>query len=227
MAATTSTGMLAVFQSNPEYVLTGSDVDYADHNGEHLYYYANIGHTHKEINEKINAVCPFIHSAVMYKKDIALAIGGYDAKAHTFEDYRLWLKFITKGKVCNIKKPLIMVRLNPESVTVDEKLRGKRFGLLKKEMLFTPVISKEQEAELLEILERQNFMRFKNYSYNILIAKKYLWTNYQPEKARLNVQKAINFKPIQTTGYALWLLSFFPKRIVNKFYSKYKALSDY
>jgi len=214
------------FHSYPEYVLTGSDVDYTDHNGEHLYNYSNIGHTHEEISERINFFCPFIHSSVMYKKDIALQLGGYDAKAHSFEDYRLWIKFIAAGKVCNSKTPLITVRLNPESVTVDEKLRGKRFAALKKEMLFSAEISNKQEEELLEILQRQDFMRFKNYSYNILVAKKYLWNNYQPAKARSNVRKAINFMPFQTTGYGLWLLSYMPQRIVDQFYKKYKILTS-
>jgi glycosyltransferase involved in cell wall biosynthesis len=213
------------FNSNPEYVLTGSDVDYTDQNGEHLYSYSNIGHTHEEIMERINSFCPFIHSSVMYKKDTALQLGGYDAKAHSFEDYRLWIKFIRAGKVCNSKTPLIMVRLNPESVTVDEKLRGKRFAALKKEMLFAPAISKAQEDELLEILQRQDFMRFKHYSYNILVAKKYLWNNYQPVKARSNVRKAINFMPFQTTGYGLWLLSYMPQKMVQQFYKKYKLLT--
>lgn len=213
------------FQSNPDYVLTGSDVNYADHNGEYLYDYTNIGHTHEEICERIGSFCPFIHSSVMYKKSIALELGGYDAKAHTFEDYRLWIKFITKGKVYNCKKPLIMVRLNPESVTVDEKMRGKRFGVLKKEMLFGKTISKEQEDELLEILHSQNFMRFKNYSYNILVAKKYLWNNYQPAKARDSVRKAINFMPFQTVGYGLLVLSWLPQKFVHKFYKKYKVLT--
>ena len=212
--------------ANPEYVLTGSDASYTDHNGEHLYHYFNIGHTHEEIHERIASYCPFIHSSVMYKKNIALELGGYDVKAHTFEDYRLWVKFITKGKVCNTKKALIMVRLNPESVTVDEKLRGKRFAALRKEMLFAPVISKEQEEELLEILHSQNFKQFKNYSYNILIAKKYLWNNYQPEKARNNVWKAINAMPFQTTGYGLLVLSFLPKSFVSRFYKKYKTLTS-
>ncbi|GAB2831626.1 glycosyltransferase family 2 protein [Ferruginibacter profundus] len=214
------------FKTNPEYVLTGSDVDYADHNSEYLYHYANVGHTHEEINDRIGSFCPFIHSSVMYKKETALAIGGYDARAHTFEDYRLWIKFITKGKVCNTKKPLIMVRLNPESVTVDEKLRGKRFGVLKKEMLFTDSISKKQEEELLEILQRQDFMRFKNYSYNILVAKKYLWNNYQPAKARSSVRKAIHFMPFQTTGYGLFILSCLPQKFVHRFYKKYKLLTS-
>jgi glycosyltransferase involved in cell wall biosynthesis len=218
----------AFLQQHNDYVLVGSDVDYADHHGEYLYRYNNTGHTHKEISERISSFCPFIHSSVMYKKDIALEAGGYDAKAHTFEDYRLWIKFITRGKVANLPVPLITVRLNPESVTVDERLRGKRFAELKKEMLFhSPVISNEQENELNEILHSQNFLGFKNYSYNMLLAKKYLWNNYQPVKARENVRKAIVFKPLQFTGYGLWLLSFMPKAIVNKFYSKYKTLSAY
>ena len=101
-----------------------------------------------------------------------------------------------------------------------------RFGLLKKEMLFTDSISKEQEEELLEILHSQNFMRFKNYSYNILIAKKYLWNNYQPAKARSSVRKAINFMPFQTTGYGLFILSCLPQKFVHRFYKKYKLLTS-
>ncbi len=213
-------------QSYPEYVLVGSDVDYADHNGEYLYHYSNTGHTHEEIAERITAFCPFIHSAVMYKKNIALEAGGYDAKAHTFEDYRLWTKLISKGKVCNLSEPLILVRLNPESVTVDEKLRGKRFAALKKEMLFeSPEISTEQENELKGILRSQDFFDFKKYSYNILLAKKYLWNNYQPAKARENVRKALSFKPLQFTGYGLLALSYLPRPVINKFYSKFKNLS--
>lgn len=215
------------FQANPSYVLIGSDVDYADRHGEFLYHYTNVGHLHEEIEDRIRWYCPFIHSSVMFRKSIAIELGGYDARAHTFEDYHLWIKFITRGRVYNSPAPVIMVRLNPESVTVDERLRGKRFTELKREMLFGQTINEEQEAELLSILQRQDFMRFKQYSYNILVAKKYLWNNYQPRKARKSVWKAINFKPFQTTGYGLWLLSFLPKTVVNRFYSKYKTISGY
>ncbi len=169
-------------QSNPCYVLVGSDVNYADKNAEHLYRYNNAAYTNEAVKEYILSGCPFIHSSVMYKKDVALELGGYDERAHTFEDYRLWIQFITRGKVCTLQEPLITVRLNPESVTVDEKLRGRRFATLKKEMLFSESISKQQETDLLQILKNQNFSGFKKYSYNILVAKKYLWNNYQPEK---------------------------------------------
>lgn len=214
-------------ETHTDYVLVGSDVDYADHNGDYLYHYSNTGHTHEEIASRITTFCPFIHSAVMFKNNIAIRAGGYDAKAHTFEDYRLWTKFITQGKVCNLSEPLIMVRLNPESVTVDEKLRGKRFAALKKEMLFqSPVISNEQEKELQGILHSQDFFDFKNYSYYILLAKKYLWNNYQPAKARENVRKAISFMPVKITGYGLLAISYLPEPLISKFYSKFKGLSS-
>lgn len=211
-------------QKNPEYVLIGSDADYVDQNGEFLYSYSNTGHTHEEICERIQTGCPFIHSSVMYRKQVALELGGYEAKAHTFEDYQLWIRFIGKGKVYNSPAPQILVRLNPESVTVDERLRGRRFAELKKQMLFGDTISNGQEAELLSILQRQNFMRFKQYSYNILVAKKYLWNNYQPQKARRSISKAIHVKPFRVTGYGLWLLSFLPKPAVDRFYNTFKTI---
>jgi glycosyltransferase involved in cell wall biosynthesis len=212
-------------QQHPQYVLVGSDVQYADKNGEPLYRYNSPAYRHEEITRYITSGCPFIHSSVLYKKSIALELGGYDVKAHTFEDYRLWIQFVNKGKVCNLPEPLITVRLNPESVTVDEKLRGRRFAALKKQMLLAPAISAAQETALLQILQNQNFSRFKKYSYNILVAKKYLWNNYQPVKARENVRLAIGFKPLQLTGYGLWLLSFLPKKFVTKFYSGYKSMA--
>ncbi len=213
---------------NPDYILIGSDADYIDKNGEHLFCYQNMGHTHEDIFANITLACPFIHASVMYVKSIALELGGYDMRAHTFEDYFLWTRFISKGKVCNLKEPLIAVRLNPESVTVDEKLRGKRFAILKKEMLFgNGLITEAQEQELLSILQKQDFVRFKNYSYNILVAKKYLWNNYQPAKARKSVWQAISLKPFQTTGYGLFLLSCIPKRLISKLYKRYKPVSDF
>lgn len=213
-------------QANPGFVLVGSDVNYADKNAEHLYRYSNAAYTNEAIKAYILSGCPFIHSSVMYKKDIALELGGYDVRAHTFEDYRLWIQFVTRGKVCNLPEPLVMVRLNPGSVTVDEKLRGRRFAALKKEMLFAASISKKQETALLQILQSQDFTGFKKYSYNILVAKKYLWNNYQPVKARQSVKKAIGFKPLQVTGYGLWLLSFLPQKTVARFYNGYKSIRD-
>jgi len=207
-------------RANPAYVLIGSDAVYMDKNGEELFYYSCIGHTNEEIQMGIRQYCPFIHSSVFYRADIVRELGGYDLRGHTFEDYLLWIKFIGKGKAYNFSSPLIYVRLNPESITVDEKLRGKRFESLKKEMAFgNQPISESQEKELLDILKSQNFSAFKQYSYYILIAKKYLWSNPDTKKVRKNLRMALRFKPINTTVVKLFIFSLLPKKLILFIYN--------
>ena len=211
---------------NPEYVLIGSDADYMDREGGYLLRYENIGHSYEEIVEKIHIYCPFVHSSVFYRKDVVLELGGYEVKAHTFEDWLLWTKLIKKGKCLNFYKPLICVRLNPESVTVDERLRGQRFVELKKEMIFSgQPISSEQERELTGILKSQDFSAFKHYSYHVLVAKKYLWNNHQASKSRQNSLQAIRLRPLKHEGYMLFLLSLLPFKVVNYLYSSSKSKS--
>jgi len=206
------------------YVLVGSDADYMDREGGYLYRYRNIGHTNEEISERIFSYCPFVHSTVFYRRDIVRSLGGYNVKAHTFEDWLLWTQLIKKGKCLNFETPLISVRLNPESVTVDEKLRGKRFIELKKEIICSGrPITDEQENELVQILKSQNFGRFKRYSYCILIAKKYLWNNFQPSKSRRHSLEAIRLRPLQPMGYLLFLSSLAPERTLLYLHKKSKS----
>jgi glycosyltransferase involved in cell wall biosynthesis len=215
---------LEFMEKNPDYVLIGSDADYMDREGGYLYRYRNIGHSYEEILSRMETYCPFVHSTVFYLRDMVLGLGGYNPRAHTFEDWLLWIQLIKKGKCLNFEIPLISVRLNPESVTVDEKLRGRRFMELKKEMILGgQPITDEQEEELMTILRSQNFSGFKYYSYHILIAKKYLWNNHQPGKSRKNSLAAIRRKPFQPAGYLLLLLSLLPERTLRYLHQKSKS----
>ena len=113
-------------------------------------------------------------------------------------------------------------------MTIDEKLRGKKFNDLKKLILSGDrPISENEENELLQILAEQNVSGYKNYSYNILVAKKYLWNNYQPVKARRRLWKAIGLRPFKPMGYGLLLLSCFPEKMVNRFYRNYKQIEHH
>jgi len=211
-------------KKNPDYILIGSDADYIDEEGKYLFHFENMSYSHQEIRDTIYLKCPFIHSTVCYRTSAIREIGGYDIRAHTFEDYFLWIKFIEKGKVLNFNRPLISVRLNPESLSVDEKLRGKRFIDLKKQILSqSTTISSSQEQELLKILKRQNSHAFKKYSYHILIAKKYLWNNYQPGKARKHLWKALTYHPFSTIAYSFIILSWMPKFFISRLYKVYKT----
>lgn len=211
-------------EQHPDYVLVGSDADYMDNEGEYLYRYINFGHSYEEICQNLALGCPFIHASVFYKKDVVLRLGGYDSRVHLFEDYMLWTKLLKEGKAMNMETPLLTVRLNPSSVTIDEKLRGKRFAELKREMIFggRPV-TEEQESELVALLKSQNFSSFKKYGYYSLVAKKYLWNNHQPAKARRHAWLAIGQKPFRPMGYILFLLSFLPEKTLRYLHQKSKS----
>jgi hypothetical protein len=139
--------------------------------------------------------------------------------AHSFEDYFLWMRLIKKGKMCNFKDPLIKVRFNSSSVTVDEKDREPVFVQLKEKALRTGVITDDEGQTLLKSIRRLS-KRKKESSYNRMLGKKYLWNNYQPEKARKHLWRSIRLEPLKGSAYVLLLLSFLSKERIARIYSK-------
>lgn len=208
----------AFMEANPDYVLVGSNAEYIDMHGEHIFSYQCAGYSNDEIHSLSINRCPFLHVAVMYHKRPVIDAGGYDENAHSFEDHLLWAKLIQKGKVCNLPERLVIVRFNPESLTIDEKWRGKRFNQLKYEAIQKGTITKNEGDEILAIIRQQDISSIKKGSYYSLLAKKYLWNNYDPQKARKNVQQLIKACPLKPEAYILLALSFFPAQLVRMIY---------
>jgi glycosyltransferase involved in cell wall biosynthesis len=207
-------------QTHPDHVIVGTDADYIDMNDEYVFKCRLPAHSHEEISALAPAKCPFIHSAVLFKKEIIMQAGGYNANAYAFEDQLLWSKVIKLGKACNLAQPLIQVRLNPESLSIDEKWRTKRFREIKSVAILNGNVSVEQGKELLGIIRQQNNAKIKEGSYYSLLAKKYLWNNHQPRKARINLYKAIRIHPARLDNYAIMALSFFPKGFIAWLYKQ-------
>ena len=202
-------------EANPEYVLVGSEVDYITEQGDFIYHYKCFSYTNEEVAEKLYFYCPFIHSSVMYKKDEVLQAGGYNAWAHTFEDYFLWIHLVQKGKTANLPQSLIKVRLNPDSITIDEKWRGQRFRTLKRNIIKCGAVTQKEGDELMGIIQKQNIQRIKQGAYDALCAKKFLTDNYQPKTARRYAAKAIRVNPFRLDNYALLLVCYLPKNIIQ------------
>lgn len=144
--------------------------------------------------------------------------GGYDEEACSFQDHILWAKCIKLGKTCNLPVSLMQVRLNPESISIDEKWRTRRFREIKLESIRRGNLTKEEGVELRNILKKQNNARVKEGSYYSLLGKKYLWNNHQPEKARDNLRKAIRINPARIDSYLILALSFFSEHFINRVY---------
>ena len=200
---------------HPTYLVTGSDAEYIAEDGEHLFDFHCTGHSHKEIVENLYVKCPFIHSGVMYRKDAVLKAGGYSPYAHNFEDHLLWTQLLKGGKCCNLPEPLIKVRINPASVTIDEKWRGRRFRSLKRAIIRKGTITKEEGEELMAIIKSQDKGKIKEGAYHALCGKKLLADNYRPLRARWHVLKAIHANPFRLDNYVLFSVSYLPSGCIK------------
>jgi glycosyltransferase involved in cell wall biosynthesis len=206
--------------ANPGYILTGCDAEYITEDGDHLFNFHCIGHSHSEIMDEIKTYCPFIHSGVMYHKKEVIQAGGYSFDAHHFEDYFLWTKLHKYGYFHNIPEPLIKVRFNPASVTIDEKWRTRRFRRLKRKIIQSGTISPGDGDTLLSEIRKQDNSFLKAGAYETLCGKKFLLDNHLPVKARKHLGKAIRLFPLRLDNYLLYVLSYFPATLINWLHQK-------
>jgi len=207
-------------ENSPEYILTGSDAEYISENGEHLFDFYCHGYTSEEIIKRLYVSCPFIHSSVLYRKAEVLGVGGYPEAAHNFEDHLLWRQLIKSGSYRNIPEQLIKVRFNPNSSTIDEKWRGRRFRQLKRRIIHRGYVTEEESRKLSLIIKNQEMERIKKSAYHALCGKKFLINNHHPVKARMQLAKAIQYYPLRFDNYILYLLSFFPAQFIHWLHHK-------
>lgn len=205
-------------RSNPDYIVVGSAADYMDALGNYIFTHHPHAITNEQLQNLSYTTCPFIHASVLYKKDVITNVG-YNIYAHSFEDHLLWQQIKGKGKMYNLPDKLLSVRLNPSSLTMDERKRPKEFHEIKTKALRAETISKEDGDRLLSIIIEQNNSKSKEGAYYILLAKKLLWNNYEPSKARQNVKKAIKLNSFDIKDYMLLLISYLPKSMINNMYS--------
>ncbi|GAA4338315.1 glycosyltransferase family 2 protein [Flaviaesturariibacter amylovorans] len=212
----------AALQEDPSLVVLGSAADYIDAERRFVFAATPPALTDAAIRAQYQQACPFIHSSVLYRKADVIAAGGYDLRAHSFEDHLLWGRLLQAGTARNLDTPLIQVRLNAQSVTIDERWRTARFRALKSEVLQRGAISAEEGEELKAILQKQDRRRIKEGAYHALIGKKYLWNNYQPAHARRSLRRALACRPFYATGYGLLAASFLPEAWLRRIYQTIK-----
>lgn len=206
--------------SHPEHIVIGSAAEYMDAAGNYIFTHHPQGKSDHQIKQLPYNICPFIHASVFYKKDAVQAIG-YNTDAHSFEDHLLWQQLKGRGKMYNMPEPLLSVRLNPGSLTMDERKRPKEFHLIKNKVLRSGTITAEEGNRLLVLIREQDNPKSKEGAYYSLLAKKFLWNNYDPAKARSHVKKAITLNSFDIKDYMLWFISFLPKNMINNLYSKF------
>lgn len=199
----------------PEYTIIGSAVEYMDADGHYIFTHHPEGHLNEEIQQLKYTICPFIHSSVFYKKDAVVNNGGYNEHAYTYEDHFLWVNILKNEKACNLSQALIKVRLNPDSITIDERWRTRKFRSIKYATLKNKNITEAEGNELYQIGGKQYSPKIKQGAYYALCGKKFLLNNYQPEKARMNMIRAISLHPLRLDNYLIYTVSYLPERFIT------------
>ena len=60
------------------------------------------------------------HSATMYRRNDAVAVGGYDDHVLAGEDYDLWVRLLSKGEIAPLSQPLMQWRRHERSLQLTE-----------------------------------------------------------------------------------------------------------
>lgn len=117
--------------NNTECVLVGTGVIVVSEEGTELFRYL-LPETDKEIRNKILAKNCFVHSSVLFRKEAALSFTGYDESTATrhVEDYDLWLKLGTIGKLANLPIYAVKFTLREGSISSINKLEQFKKNLI-------------------------------------------------------------------------------------------------
>ncbi len=210
----------AFMETHQDYVLAGSMVDYMDKDGRYVFTYRPPASKDEAIRRLPGMVCPFIHSSVIYRKTSVMDLGGYPFHAHGFEDHLLWRGLLQKGKVCNLEEVLLQVRFNPDSVTMDETCRAPEYLAIKRKAIRSGSLTAEEGQSLLTIMKDQHYSGEKEAAYHVLLAKKYLWNNPQPQKARMHALVVLKQRTFPLKGIYLLLMSYLPIGLLPWIYRK-------
>ncbi|MDA7441057.1 glycosyltransferase [Candidatus Pseudothioglobus singularis] len=122
---------VSMLDSHPEYSLVYSNAELIDFNGD-LIGFTSFPECHDEIVKCLFDLNPFPHSSVMYRRECALKIGGYNTRCEKSIDYNFYLELLSEEVFFKgVNDPLIQLRNHENSWGKnDTKALQIRFGIL-------------------------------------------------------------------------------------------------
>jgi glycosyltransferase involved in cell wall biosynthesis len=64
---------------------------------------------------------PFLHTSVLFKRELALSLGGYDASYRIAQDYDLWTRIMKSHPADNLSERLVTYRVHKESLSNSDR----------------------------------------------------------------------------------------------------------
>lgn len=148
---------LSILNANKDIALIGTNARYISPEGKTVFYKKH-KEKHKDICNFFVIENTFTHSSVMFKKDAYYQVGGYDSDFKIFQDYDLWLRFITKYQSYNLPENLIEIRLHENQFSKSNQ------SLIEQEY---SIITKKISNELTLNHQQKNALEFKQKLFNL------------------------------------------------------------
>jgi glycosyltransferase involved in cell wall biosynthesis len=117
--------------NNPGYVLVGTGAVVVNEDGKEIIRYL-LPETDQEIRNRLLIKNCFIHSSVLFRKETVLKFNGYSEGEDVkyLEDYDLWFKLGTVGKLANLQEWSINFMMREGSTSSKNKIDQLRKNLL-------------------------------------------------------------------------------------------------
>lgn len=114
-------GHQITFFADPDLVLLGGQAEKIDDTGL-AFGQLVMPCSDRDCRFALNFYPPFVHPAVMYRKADVEAVGGYDATTFPAEDYDLWCRLASRGKIGNTSEQVVNYRIRATgSITSDRR----------------------------------------------------------------------------------------------------------
>jgi GT2 family glycosyltransferase len=142
---------IAFLEANPEVVLIGSAHAEVDEHGR-IVNEVDAHCDHAMIAWSLLFFCPFVHTAVMFRRVRVLEnVGVYDPTYHYSMDFEYWSRIAARYPVANLPERLVHLRFHPGSMTAtfgDRTTEGHRLRVreLSRLLALDELPHEEQEA---------------------------------------------------------------------------------
>lgn len=108
-----------ILRKQPDLVCVGGQVELTNSHGDHLSRVC-LPRGKKECRFTMKHYCCLFHPTVMYRKNVALRVGGYDQRYVPAEDYHLWLRMLQHGEIRNTNHVLLRYRIHEKQTSQQE-----------------------------------------------------------------------------------------------------------
>jgi glycosyltransferase involved in cell wall biosynthesis len=151
---------VAVCRARPDVALVGSQARAVDAGGRML---RMVRRPTGDLGIRWYALLdnPFIHTSVMFRRDAAVACGGFNAAFDPFsQDFALWWRMMQRSRVENVDEPLVDYRVNAASIMGriedgEQSEHRSRFEAIARELVSTHLLQaygsrlSEEDAQLM------------------------------------------------------------------------------